>query len=197
MRQKGGSMMNSNTVFIVVVLIAVFNVIAYMHVQDWNSLAVFVLTGVIAFTVTMDRTLGVVAAVVASSLFRASNNLMREGLESQIKTDTTNVLPNEDSKQALSASSEIPANIADNPKITSKNTSKKAESSGAKKIDPFTSFMSEGMSGQLDQLQNNQQVLSQGIKALQPLMQQASSMLKGLPSGFLDEAIKNFSKNRK
>ena len=192
MRQKGGTMMSSTNVFIFVLIIAVFNVIAYMHVQDWNSLAVFVLTGVIAFTITMDRTLGVVAAIVASSLFRASNNLMLEGLESQTKN--TNVIPHENSK--LTASSTIHDNLLNKPKITTKNTKKETPKLDDKK-DPFASFMSEGMSGQLDQLQNNQQVLSQGIKALQPLMQQASSMLKGLPSGFLDEAIKNFSKNRK
>ena len=32
-------------------------------------------------TVTLNRTLSIVAAVVASSLYRATNNLMKEGLE--------------------------------------------------------------------------------------------------------------------
>jgi hypothetical protein len=48
----------------------------------------------------------------------------------------------------------------------------------------------------LSELQSNQRVLTNGIKALEPLMYQASNMLKGLPSGFLDRALKNFSKNK-
>jgi len=178
MRQRGGSVVNSSTVFTIVVVIAVFNVIAYMHVKDWSSIAVFLLAGGVTFSVTMNRTLGVVAAIVAGSLFRATNNLMIEGMASDKSVSPKPTLP----KGAKSKRDEVKKPVAKQEAEPVKNK--------------YADFLgSEGMSTQLDQLQNNQAVLTNGIKALQPLMQQASAMLKGLPSGFLDEALKNFSKN--
>ena len=170
MRQRGGSVVNSNTAFTIVAVIAVFNVIAYLHVKDWSSIGVFVLAGAVTFAVTRNRTLAVVAGVIAGSLFRASNNLMQEGMTSKSK------------KKAK-------------PK-PKKNAAKPPAKESAKEPNKFDAFLgAEGMSSQLDELQNNQAVLTNGIRALEPLMKQASSMLKGLPSGFLDEALKKFAKN--
>jgi len=168
MRQRGGSVVNSNTVFTIVAVIAVFNVVAYLHVKDWSSIGVFVLAGAVTFSVTRNRTLAVVAAVIAGSLFRASNNLMQEGMASKPKKKAKKAKPQAKPKQ----------------KVPVKEPGK------------FDAFLgAEGMSSQLDELQNNQAVLTNGIRALEPLMKQASSMLKGLPSGFLDEALKKFAKN--
>jgi len=172
MRQRGGSIVDSVTTFRVVAVVAVFNVIAYLHVKDWSSIAVFVLAGAVGFSVTTNRTLAIVGAVIAASLFRATNNLMHEGMEDPKKKPVP-------VKGKAPVKAKTPA-VKEKPK--------------ANKYDAF--FAEEGMSSQLDQLQSNQAVLTNGIKALQPLMQQASSMLKGLPSGFLDEALKNFSKNK-
>ena len=172
MRQRGGSVVNSNTVFTIVAVIAVFNVIAYLHVKDWSSIGVFVLAGAVTFSVTRNRSLAVVAAVIAGSLFRASNNLMQEGMKSK------------GPKKVKPAAKKGKAPKPKEPKEPPKEPNK------------FDAFLgAEGMSSQLDELQNNQAVLTNGIKALEPLMKQASSMLKGLPSGFLDEALKKFGKN--
>jgi hypothetical protein len=155
-------------VFTIVAVIAVFNVVAYLHVKDWSSIGVFVLAGAVTFSVTRNRTLAVVAAVIAGSLFRASNNLMQEGMASKPKKKAKKAKPQAKPKQ----------------KVPVKEPGK------------FDAFLgAEGMSSQLDELQNNQAVLTNGIRALEPLMKQASSMLKGLPSGFLDEALKKFAKN--
>jgi len=178
MKQRGGSVVNSNTVFMIVAIIAVFNAIAYIHVQDWSSIAVFLLAGAVTFSVTMNRTLGVVAAVVAASLFRATNNLMKEGMESK---DAATAVP-------AATPTKEPVKKPVKPALPQK---KDTEDPASK----YDFLGSEGMSSQLNELQSNQLVLTKGIKALEPLMQQASSMLKGLPSGFLDEALKNFRKN--
>jgi len=183
MKQRGGSIVDSNTVFIVVMVIAVFNIVAYLHVRDWSSIAVFLLAGALTISVTTNRTLGLVAAIVTASLFRATNNLNFEGMATKRadKTEKPVKLVGPPEKQKMK------------PKDV-KNESVK-DPQNEPKHDFNSLFSAEGMSGQLDQLQNNQKVLTNGIKALQPLMQQASIMLKGLPSGFLDEALKNFSKN--
>jgi hypothetical protein len=181
MKQRGGSVVNSNTVFMIVAIIAVFNAIAYIHVQDWSSIAVFLLAGAVTFSVTMNRTLGVVAAVVAASLFRATNNLMKEGMESK-------------DAATPDAATEVPAATPKPPVIPALR--KREPIKEGLKASKYDFLGSEGMSSQLNELQSNQKVLTNGIKALEPLMQQASSMLKGLPSGFLDEALKNFRKNK-
>ena len=88
---------------------------------------------------------------------------------------------------------ETPSKAKKADKDNEKRKKKKKAKTNEKTLEDF--FSNEGMSSQLEALQNNQEVLTNGMKALQPLMQQASSMLKGLPSGFLDKALKNLSKN--
>ena len=69
-----------DTVFFVVALISVLNIIAYLNVRDWNSLAVFAIVGSLAFAVKATPTVSLIAAILAANLFRASSNL-REGME--------------------------------------------------------------------------------------------------------------------
>ena len=184
-RQRGGSVVSSDTVFVIVTVIAVFNLIAYMHVQDWKSIAVFLLAGAVTFSITTNRLLSVVAAIVAASLFRATNNLNKEGYEGK-KGET---------EETVKVTEETEVKPKKPKKKPEEETAGSEKSSHVKKgMEDF--FGSEGMSSQLNELQNNQRVLTNGIKALEPLMYQASNMLKGLPSGFLDQALKNFSKNK-
>jgi hypothetical protein len=180
MKQRGGSIVDSNTVFIVVMVIAVFNIVAYLHVRDWSSIAVFLLAGALTISVTTNRTLGLVAAIVTASLFRATNNLNFEGMAT---------------KRADKAKNPVKLVPPEKQKMKPKDVKNESVKDNQNEHDFNSLFSAEGMSGQLDQLQNNQKVLTNGIKALQPLMQQASIMLKGLPSGFLDEALKKFTKN--
>lgn len=179
-RQRGGSVVSSNTVFVIVAVIAVFNLIAYMHVQDWKSIAVFLLAGAVTFSITTNRLLAVVAAIVAASLFRATNNLNQEGYEG--KKDETEDTDTEEAPKPVKKPKKGEEPEKEKPRYDKKG------------MEDF--FGSEGMSSQLSELQSNQRVLTNGIKALEPLMYQASNMLKGLPSGFLDRALKNFSKNK-
>ena len=196
MRQRGGTVVNSQTVFTIVLVIAVFNVVAYLHVKDWNSIAVFLLAGVVTFSVTLNRTLSVVAAVVAGSLFRATNNLMQEGMESKSKSKSKSETPEMKRFVNKKAMKEHAMSRIEAESQGGKYEGMETKSKAAKKGNKYADFLgSEGMSSQLSELQNNQQVLTNGIKALEPLMQQASAMLKGLPSGFLDEALKKLSKN--
>ena len=74
-----------DTAFVIVVIIAVLNIIAYINVQEWSSLGFFVAAGGVSALVLEDNTLALVVAIVGTSLFRAIRGMRREGLENRVK----------------------------------------------------------------------------------------------------------------
>ena len=82
MGKRGGSLENKPLLYIVFV-IAVFNVVAYVSVQDWNSVMVFVLAGLVTYAFDVNKTLVLIAAIISASVFRASKYM--EGMTKKKK----------------------------------------------------------------------------------------------------------------
>ena len=77
--------MNSPTVFYIVLIIAVLNVLGYASMKEWDSLTFFLLATGVTYAVTQHRVLALVVGVVGASLFKASGVMHREGLEVKSK----------------------------------------------------------------------------------------------------------------
>ena len=77
--------LENKMLFYVVCVIAIFNIIAYVSVQDWHSLIFFVLAAMVAYGFKLGNTLILIIAILSANIFRASN-IMREGLETKKKT---------------------------------------------------------------------------------------------------------------
>jgi hypothetical protein len=87
MGKRGGSLENKPLLYIVFV-IAVFNIVAYVSVQDWNSIIVFVLAGLVTYAFDVNKTLVLVAAIISASVFRASKYM--EGMTKKKKEPIPN-----------------------------------------------------------------------------------------------------------
>jgi hypothetical protein len=104
----------SDTVFVIVAIIAVLNVIAYVNYQEWTSLGFLVLASGVTFAVTQNNTLALVAGIVGASLFRAIYAMRREGFEKKKKeglldkntTDSINTLFN-NQKELMSLAEQL------------------------------------------------------------------------------------------
>ena len=144
---------SNDTVFLVVAFIAVLNIIAYLNVRDWNSLAVFALIAGLAYAFKTGPTLTLVVAIIAASLFRASNNMRREGYKNKEK------------------------------KVIEKK--KPAKKSSA--IDIFGDT-TEGLMN-VNRVQQN---LTANMAQLSPMLDQMNAVMKNMPEGFIENAMKNF-----
>jgi uncharacterized membrane protein len=172
MKKRGGSLEN-NIALYVVALIAFFNVVAFLTARDWNSIAFFVLAGIIAYAFKLSIMVSLIIAIISANVFHASKAL-QEGLENKkhkpskkkhvLKKDEkkANPLPKESKSSAENAA----------PALLNSNTL-------------------EGLTSTANGLMERQDRLHDLAGQLGPLMKQASSMLKQLPDGFLQNAFKN------
>jgi hypothetical protein len=85
MKKRCASLENKPLLYIVFV-IAVFNIVAYVSVQDWNSILVFVLAGLITYTFDTNKTIVLIVAIISASVFKASL-FMKEGMEQKKKKE--------------------------------------------------------------------------------------------------------------
>ena len=159
---------------IVVVTVGLLNLIAFYGMKDWNAIAVFLLVATVTFFFTQNPVYMLVAAMVASSLYRASK--MMEGYENEKespkpkgKKKSKEPVPNDNEKRAA----------VYEPK-------EKAE------ISLFDSPLEE----QFGNLQKNNESLLNNIKALTPLMKQSGELFKAMPPQLMAQALKNFGKNK-
>jgi len=182
MKQRGGSIITPKTVFYIVAFVAVFNVVAFMHLGDWSSIAVFVLAGVVTFSVTSQSTLALGVGVVAASLFRTTNVLH---LETLVNPDTKDL----DTKLEMKPAEKKAA------KPEQKKPAPHEKESTALSLDSFTGLSTEGMTEQIGMLQKHQEAMTESMKALQPLMAQASKLLKTVDPAILKGAFKSLGKN--
>jgi len=171
MKKRGGSLENSNVLLYVVTTIAFFNIVAFVTAYDWNSVIIFALAGFIATTLKSSLLLSLVIAIISANVFRASN-MLQEGYKNKKK-------PKPKPKPAPKSTSEPLANKA--PSST-------AENAADAKIDMTTL---EGLTSTANGLMERQDKLHELAGQLGPLMKQASSMMKQLPEGFLQNAFKN------
>jgi hypothetical protein len=173
MKKRGGSLENSNIVLYVVAAIAFFNIVAFVTAHDWNSIIIFALAGFVATTLKASLQLSLIIGIVCANVFRASN-LLQEGLENKKKTKPKQ-------RKVVTKSSE-PQPVAN------KAPSSTADNAADAKIDMTTL---EGLTSTANGLMERQDKLHELAGQLGPLMKQASSMMKQLPEGFLQNAFKN------
>lgn len=176
MKKRGGSLENTNIALYVVAAIAFFNIVAFLTAHDWNSIAFFLLAGFVATTFNVSPLLSLVIAIVSANVFRATKSL-QEGLENKKKPKKP-VQPTQPS-------------IA--KPTTKEPTPHKEENSSADNAAPtaLNSNTLEGLTSTANNLMERQDKLHELAGQLGPLMKQASSMLKQLPDGFLQNAFKN------
>jgi hypothetical protein len=171
MKKRGGSLENSNVVLYIVAAIAFFNLVAFLTARDWNSIAFFVLAGFVAYALKLGPVVSLVIAIISANVFRASKAL-QEGLENK-KHKQKKMSPKKDEKK----SDPLPKE--------SKSTAENAAPT------VLNSNTLEGLTSTANGLMERQDKLHELAGQLGPLMNQASSMLKQLPEGFLQNAFKN------
>ena len=174
MKRRGGSL-DSKAAFYVVSIIAVLNIIAYLSVRDWNAIFFFILAGLVTYGFDTNKTLVLVIAIVAATLFRITR-YQREGM-----AKPTPKIPK---KKPLPVAHEIQEFKSGMPQIP--------------ETDDPVSLMKEAMSGAnmeglTNKLMKNQKSMISMAQNLQPMMKQATEMMKNLPEGFLEKAMKNFN----
>jgi hypothetical protein len=171
MKKRGGSLEN-NIALYVVVAIAFFNMVAFLTDEDWNSVAFFVLAGVIAYTFKLSLMVSLVVAIVGANVFRASKSL-QEGLENKKNSPPKN---KEEPKKEEPKKAPEP-----------KESKSSAENAAPAALNATTL---EGLTSTANGLMERQEKLHDLAGQLGPLMKQASQMLKQLPEGFLQNAFK-------
>ena len=171
MKKRGGSLENSNVVLYIVAAIAFFNLVAFLTAHDWNSIIFFALAGFVAYTLKLGPVLSLVIAIVSANVFRASK-VLQEGLENK-KHKPTKPPPKKSEKKTDPVPKE------------SKSTAENAAPT------VLNSNTLEGLTSTANGLMERQDKLHELAGQLGPLMKQASSMLKQLPEGFLQNAFKN------
>ena len=67
--------LENKMLFYVIVVIAVLNVVAYLSVEDWNSLIFFFLAGFLAHAFKLGNTLSLIVAILSANIFRATNSM--------------------------------------------------------------------------------------------------------------------------
>jgi len=170
MKKRGGSLEN-NIVLYVVALIAFFNVVAFLTAHDWNSIAFFVLAGIIANVFKLSIVVSLIIAIISANIFHASKTL-QEGLENKKNKPAKKKNVPKEEKKATPLPKE----------------SKSTENAASTLLDSSTL---EGLTSTANGLMERQDRLHDLAGQLGPLMKQASQMLKQLPDGFLQNAFKN------
>ena len=169
-KQKGGGITDDDTAMYIVAFIAALNLIAYVQVRDWNSIAFLILSGGVTFAATSNKILSLVVAVVAGSLFRASSNL-REGLTKHQKQQMEHITHNRDERKHR------------------RKEKREEEEKEEEKTEGFTEA--------LDAVHKNNKSLSLQLSNLEPLMNKASKLLDSMPKGFVKEALNKFKYEKK
>jgi|688.fasta_scaffold359962_2 hypothetical protein len=152
--------LENKMLFYVIVVIAVLNVVAYLSVEDWNSLIFFFLAGFLAHAFKLGNTLSLIVAILSANIFRATNS-MREGLKNKKKKHKKHTEPVPNEKKI-----EYAANLKE------------------------SSQSLEGLATQANDLMDRQESLQMMTKKLGPMMDKAMKLMDRLPKGFLDNAMK-------
>jgi GTPase SAR1 family protein len=162
--KKNSKPLENKVLFYVVCVIAILNIVAYLSVEDWNSLIFFFLAGFVGYAFKLGNTLTLIVAILSANIYRATKS-MHEGLENKKHKKhknhkKTDPVPNE----------------------------KKIDY--ATDIKESTNTL-EGLTKSANKLMDRQQSLQSMTKKLEPMMKQAMQMMDKLPKGFLENAMKN------
>ena len=161
---------------LIVVVIGLLNLIAFYAMKDWNAIAVFLLVATVTFFFTKNPVFMLVAAMVASSLFRASK--MMEGFEEK---------PKKNKEHKRKAAEPVPMDNEKQAAVYEASPQKKKET-------PEMSLFESPLEEQFGNLQKNNESLLNNIKALTPLMKQSGELFKAMPPELMAQALKNFGK---
>ena len=177
----------SETIYYVVVIVAVFNCIAFMVEGSWTPLLFFLLATFATFSVKPDKTLALVTGIVVSNLYRATAGV-HEGMTTEKSTRDL-----EDSNDGLDdvamSSIKAPTKPPSKAKVPKPTAAKPiAKSNQDLEIDNLLG----GSGGSLEGLMARQSKLMKNLKDMQPMMAQAKNMLNSLPKGFVKKALEQF-----
>jgi hypothetical protein len=170
MKKQGGGLLENKIVLYVVSFIALFNVLASVSIQDWNSILVFMLVGFICYKLKIGNTLSVIVAIIGLNVVRM-NKIMKEGLEtenkkeSELKTETeteTETEPKKNKKEPVP-------------------NEKKIENVSELKEVKEESMTLEGLTKKAEGLMDRQEQLHKLAEQLGPMMKQAQGMMNSLP----------------
>jgi phosphoglycerol transferase MdoB-like AlkP superfamily enzyme len=160
-----------DTMLILVVVIGMLNLIALYSMKDWNAIAVFLVVATAVFFATKNPLYMLIAAMVTSSLYRASK--MMEGFEEEKPKKKKKLKPKEPEAY---------------------DDAEYAAEYKAEKRKPKENVFD--MTEEFGNLQKNNETLLNNIKALTPLMKQSGELFKAMPPQLMAKALKNFGKKR-
>ena len=216
MKKRVSSLENNKLLFYVVVVISFLNIVMFLSLEDWNSVAVFGLAGFIAYSFKVNKMVSLIIALVSANMFRASNK-MQEGMGtgrhnkdkdekdkkndspltgSSVKTDKEKLDIPEIKPKLTSDNKPIVAPSDSETSMGKSKTSENATQVDGKPPETMKNFAAldsnslEGLTSTAKGLMERQDQLQSLAKQLGPLMTQASKMMKQLPDGFLRDALK-------
>lgn len=154
------------TIWYVVVVVALLNVVAFLSEKSWSSIGILLLASGVTYAVKPDRTLALVAGIVVANLYKATAGV-HEGMAIKNRKKP-----------------------AKKPDATlKKNASKPKENA----VPEALTSMLGGSEKSLEGLMDRQNQLMANLKNMQPIMAQAQQMMSHLPKGFMDKALKQLT----
>lgn len=103
MKRRGGSL-DKSPAFYIVCVIAILNIIAYISVRDWQSIAFFGIAGLVTYAFDTNKTLVLIVAIIAATLFRITRS-QREGMAKKklpVAHENKDLNPIQQLKEAMS-----------------------------------------------------------------------------------------------
>lgn len=176
----------SETVYYIVVIVAVFNSIAFMVEGSWIPLLFFLLATFATFSVKPDKTFALVTGIVVSNLYRATSGV-HEGMTTG--KSTRDLDPSDGLDDADMSSMKAPTKAPSKAKVPKPTVAKPAAKSNQ---DLEIDNLLGGNNGSLEGLMARQSKLMKNLKDMQPMMAQAKNMLNSLPKGFVKKALEQF-----
>ena len=161
---------NNKTIWYVVVVVVLLNVVAFFSEKSWSSIGILVLASGLTYAVKPDRTLALVAGIIVANLYKATTGV-HEGMAGKSSGESSKTQEEEPAPQKKKKSLENKSPAID-----------------------LQTLMGGGKDGGLDGMMSRQKELMTNLKNMQPLMAQAQEMMANLPEGFMEKALEKFSK---
>lgn len=164
----------NKTIWYVVVVVALLNVVAFLSEKSWSSLGILVLASGVTYAVKPDRTLALVTGIVVANLYKATAGV-HEGMKGGKPEGNRNRKQRKQSKESTIEEEAVAAPKAD-----------------AKGVDEALTMLG-GSEKSLEGLMDRQNQLMANLKNMQPIMAQAQQMMAHLPKKFMEEALEKLT----
>jgi hypothetical protein len=173
---------NNKTIWYVVVVVAILNVVAFFSEKNWSSLGILVLASGVTYAVKPDRTLALVAGIIVANLYKAT-----AGVHEGMTGEEAKKRRAKSKKPTDKAADEV---IEDEPSEADDEGADKASAEDT--MEPLTAMFS-GSEKSLEGLMDRQNQLMVNLKNMQPIMAQAQQMMAHLPKDFMTTALKKLT----